>query len=83
MVTGETPDISPYLEFGFYDRVWFRDNAGLGPQMPGCWLGVAVNVGAVMCYHILQADGYVVSRSTVWNPTNLELETDEMQSTPC
>ena len=28
-VTGKTPDISEYLDFGFYDYVWFRENAGL------------------------------------------------------
>jgi len=81
MVAGETPDISPYLEFGFYDRVWYQDNAGLGVQLPGRWLGVATNVGAMMCYHILQANGYVVCRSTVSNPTNLELQTDEVKAT--
>ena len=37
-VTGETADISEYLYFGFYDRVWYKDNAGLGPQYPGRWL---------------------------------------------
>ena len=34
-VTGETVEISEYLDFGFYDQVWFHDNAGLGPQRPG------------------------------------------------
>jgi Reverse transcriptase (RNA-dependent DNA polymerase) len=80
-VTGETVDISPYIEFGFYDRVWFRDNAGLGPQMPGRWLGVATNVGGMMCYYVLQQNGQVTARSTVWNPTNLELQTDEIKAT--
>ena len=49
--------------------------------MPGRWLGVATNVGAMMCYYILQANGYVVCRSTVSNPTNLELQTDEVKAT--
>ena len=26
-VTGETPDISEYLDFGFYDMVWLKHNA--------------------------------------------------------
>ena len=26
-VTGETADISEYLDFGFYEQVWFKDNA--------------------------------------------------------
>ena len=29
-LTGDTPDISQYLDFGFYDRVWFKEDAGLG-----------------------------------------------------
>ena len=29
-IMGETPDISEYLDFGFYDWVWYKDNAGLG-----------------------------------------------------
>ena len=31
LITGETPDISEYLDFRFYDRVWFREHAGVGP----------------------------------------------------
>jgi hypothetical protein len=34
-VTGETPDISEYLDFGFYDWGWFKDNAGLGENCIG------------------------------------------------
>eukprot|EP00957_Ditylum_brightwellii_P032161 2438564-Ditylum_brightwellii.AAC.1 len=33
-VTGETVAISEYLDFGFYDKVWSKDNAGLSPQEP-------------------------------------------------
>ena len=29
-VTGETPDISEYLGFEFYDFCWHNDNSGLG-----------------------------------------------------
>ena len=34
-VTGETADISEYLNFGFCDEVWIKDNAGLSPSEPG------------------------------------------------
>ena len=34
-VTGETPDISEFLDFGLYDRVWFKDNAGAPAYEPG------------------------------------------------
>ena len=30
IITGETPDISEYIDFGFYDWVTYRSNAGLG-----------------------------------------------------
>ncbi len=80
-ITGDTVDISNYLEFGFYDRVWFNDNAGLGETKPGRWLGVAENIGSIMTYYILQENGKIVARSTVWNPTNLELQTDDVKAT--
>ena len=72
-VTGETIDISEYLDFGFYDRVWFHENAGLGEPVPGRWLGVSKHVGGQMCYYVLSKSGKVVSRSSVWRATNLEL----------
>ena len=31
IITGIIPDISEYLDFGFYDWVTFRSNVGLGP----------------------------------------------------
>ena len=80
-VTGHTPDISNYLEFGFYDRVWYRDRPGCGSPLPGRWLGVAENVGSIMTYWILTISGNVIARSDVWCPTNLELQTDEIKAT--
>ena len=52
-VTGETVDIYEYLDFGFYDQVWYHENAGLGERLPGCWLGVSHRVGILMSYWIL------------------------------
>ena len=34
-ITGKTPDISEYLDFGFYDWIWYKDNAGLGENKIG------------------------------------------------
>ena len=47
-LTGETPDISQYLDFGFYDRVWFREDAGLGETKLGRFLGVSHSVCSLM-----------------------------------
>ena len=41
VITGVTPDITKYLDFGFYDWVSFRTNASLGPEELGRWLGVS------------------------------------------
>ena len=35
-VTGETSDISEYLDFGFYDKIWLKDNTGVSTFEPGC-----------------------------------------------
>ena len=77
-VTGETEDISEYLDFGFYDQIWYKDNAGLDPAQAGRWLGISSRTGRLMCYHILTSQGTIVSRSTVQRVTHLELQTDEV-----
>ena len=64
-ISGETVDILEYLDFEFYDKVWYVDNAGLGPELPGRWLGVSHRTGQLMTYHILTQMGSVVSCSTV------------------
>jgi hypothetical protein len=78
-ITGETPDISEYLDFGFYDWAWYKDNAGLGENKMGRWLGVSHRIGNLMSYWILTATGHVISRTTVQRVTHLELSTDEVK----
>jgi hypothetical protein len=78
-LTGETPDISEYLDFGFYDWVWYKDNAGVGDNMFGRWLGVSHRIGNLMSYWILTSNGRVISRTTVQRVTNLEMTTTEVK----
>jgi hypothetical protein len=43
-MTGETPNISEYLDFSFYDWIWYKDNAGLGENeldYGSAWLTVS------------------------------------------
>ena len=61
-VTGETGDISEYLDFGFYEQVWWKDNAGVSEFEPGRWLGVSHRTGRLMCYNVLTQRSTVVSR---------------------
>jgi hypothetical protein len=79
-VTGETVNISEYLNFGFYDQLSFKENAGLGVTSIGRWLGVSHRVGGLISYWVLTMQGTVISRTTVQRVTNLEKETDEVKA---
>ena len=54
-LTVETPDISQYLDFGFYDRVWFKEDAGLGETKLARFLGVSHQVRSLMSYWVFPA----------------------------
>ena len=77
IITGITPDISEYLDFGFYDWVVFRSEAGLGPIELGRWLGVSHRIGQQMSYWILPRSGIPISVVTVQRLTNLEQSTNK------
>ncbi len=79
-ITGETPDISEYLDFSFYDWVWYKDNAGVGDNKCGRWLGVSHRVGNLMSFWILTIAGRIISRTTVQRITELEQGTDEVKA---
>ena len=78
-VADETVDISEYLDFGFYEQVCFKYNAGVSPFEPGRWLGVSHRTGRLMCYHVLTQRVTVISRSTVQRVTNREKTTAEVK----
>ena len=75
-MTVKTVDISKYLDFGFYDKVWFKDDAGISPSEPGIYLVISHRKGRLICYHILTHTGKVISRSVVLRVRNIVLSTD-------
>ncbi len=77
IITGETPDISEYLDFGFYEWVNYRTNAGLGETSLGRWLGVSHKIGQLMSYWILPVSGKPISCVTVQPLTPSEKSTNE------
>ena len=79
--TGETADISEYLDFGFYEQVWFKDNARVSPFEDGHWLEVSHRTGRLSCYHVLTQKVTEISRSTVQRVTNIEKTTAEVKDT--
>lgn len=76
-ITGETVNISEYLDFGFYDWVWYRENAGLGETKLGRWLGVSHRIGTLMSLWVLTLSGKVLSRTTVQRMTQLKAQMRE------
>ena len=76
-LTGETPYISQYLDFGFYDRICFKENAGVGETKLGIFLGVSHYIGCLMSYWVFPASGIPMSITTVQQVTNLESQTEQ------
>jgi len=69
-VTGNTPDISEWLDFGFCDLVWWLDR----PNEPDVadnarrlaqWLGVSHRVGSDLCHWLITESGQLVSKTSV------------------
>lgn len=77
IITGESCDISEYLDFSFYDWVIYHPNAGLGEMKLGKWLGVSHKIGNLMSYWILTENAKPISCTTVQSLTMLEQQTDE------
>ena len=75
-LTGETPDISQYLDFGFYDWVTYKHDAGLGEVKIGRFLGMSHEVGSLMSYWVLPVSGIPESRTSVQRLTILEKGTE-------
>jgi hypothetical protein len=66
-VTGDTPDISEYIDFDFYEFVKYRDATADrdDPIKLGQWLGIAHEIRTAMTYWILKGNGQVICCSTV------------------
>ncbi len=83
-VMGQTIDISEWLDFDFYDRVWYWDQAKTDinneQARQGRWLGITHRVGSDMTYWILTESGCVIARSTVQHVTITDLATDAIRA---
>jgi hypothetical protein len=74
VLTGDSPDISEILVFGFYDWIKFYEPAPFPQQREtlGRWLGPAHNVGQALCFYILKSNGQIIACSTVCALTDME-----------
>ena len=73
-ISGNTPDISEYIDFSFWDLVTYKSDPGVHSANIGKWMGVSHRVGPEMAYWILPESGRPISCTTVQRITNLEKE---------
>jgi hypothetical protein len=83
IISSKTPDISEWLEFKFYQPVWYLSPCEFTEQRRsiGRWLRVSHRVVQAMCYWILAESAKPISQSTVQAVTLVELamaQTDTM-----
>jgi len=79
-VTGDTPDISEWIDFDMNDRVWYWDSPGCEESpMPARWLGISHRVGSALCYWVINEQGKVLSRTSVQHVTESQIGTDAVR----
>ncbi|KAI2499224.1 Reverse transcriptase (RNA-dependent DNA polymerase) [Fragilaria crotonensis] len=85
-VTGHTVDISDWLDFDIFERVWYWNQRKMDmtdeQACIGHWLACRSHcvLGSDMTYWILTESGKVIARSTVQHITVADMATDEMQA---
>jgi hypothetical protein len=77
-LTGDSINISEWLDFEFYDLVWFYTPGLKGPFF-GQWLGVAHRVGGNLSYWILNSKANVLARTSVQHVTEQEMNNIDIQ----
>lgn len=84
MLTGTTPDISEYLDFDFYDLVWYwrssHPSLSEHDRELARWMGVAHRVGSDMCYWLMPVSGIPVVNTTVQHVTLEDLRNPEIKA---
>ena len=77
MVCGETPDISEFASYQWYEWIKFRDQQVAFPHdnfVLGIYLGPSFDIGPAMTAKILKKNGEYVHRSTYRSLTDDELK---------
>ena len=76
-VTGHMPDISEWLDFEFYNQVWWLDKKH--PSTMGDniillrWIGISHIIGSAMSYWILMVSVKLIAQTTVQHMIHTEL----------
>ena len=79
-LTGDTPDISEWLDFDMYDQVWFWDSPGKEENpRPGRWLGVSHHIGSALCYWVIDGKGTIYSRTMVQHVMAQDMKSSDIR----
>ena len=76
IVVGDTPNISEYTDFAFWDWVWVVEGGGLSEIILDKFVDVAHSIRNALSYHHLKETGRIITRSTVQPVTLVEREKD-------
>ena len=81
-ITGQTTDISDWLDFEFYDTVWVLNRTSMkmdtvdDERLQAKLLGVLHHVGSDLSYWVLLGSGKIVSRTSVQHVTQSDMRDD-------
>ena len=78
VLTGNTPDISHFLDFEFYQWIKFFDPTAFpeSREVLSRWPGHAHGVGQAQCYYVLKENGQVITSATVRSLSPEEMMND-------
>jgi hypothetical protein len=83
-LTSDTINISKWLDFDFFDQVWYWDQKKMDMTEEqaslGRWLGIAHRIGSDMTYWILTESGKVIARLIVQHVTTTDMLADAMKT---
>ena len=69
VLTGKVQDISKFLQFSFYEPVYYNDYSDGFPsssnEEQGWWVGIAINVGDSLVYKVLTKQNKVIYHSAL------------------
>jgi hypothetical protein len=77
IVSGQTADISPFVEYSWYEWVKYYDKTASFPnpkELIGRWLGPTLDLGPAMTAKILKANGNIEYNSTHRALTEAEMQ---------
>ena len=77
-ITGDSIDISEWLEFEFYDLCWYWDNQHDSKES-NIGLGVSHRIGSALCYWVLTKKGKILACTTVQHVTKEEVQKPDIQ----